>query len=102
MALGLGSSGMCSAAQHVLLWEDPTQHRAGQRRPSGQSAAESWGVSASHPLLQLCSFSSLALGMGLQPQIKCGLSNPCLLFYSQELSIVHSSETPGTNRTLHE
>lgn len=36
MALGLGS-GMCYAAQCVLLWEDPTQHLGGQRRSSGRS-----------------------------------------------------------------
>lgn len=44
MALGLGSSGMCSAAQHVLLWEDPTQQLGGQRRRSGQSLGR-WQLS---------------------------------------------------------
>lgn len=79
MALGLGS-GMCSAAQCVLLWEDPTQHLGGQRRSSGRSLGR-WQLSPGDfclpPPLQHCSFSCLALGMS------CGLSNPCLLLYSQ-------------------
>lgn len=37
MTLSLGSSGLCSAAQHVVLWEDPTQHLGRQRRLSGRS-----------------------------------------------------------------
>lgn len=44
MALGLGSSGMCSVAQHVLLWEDPTQHLGGQKRCSGWSLGR-WQLS---------------------------------------------------------
>lgn len=64
MALGLGSSGMCSAAQHVLLWEDPTQHRAGQRRPSGQSAAESWGGLCLPPLTAALLIQLLGPGDG--------------------------------------
>lgn len=40
--------------------------------------------------------------MGLELQISCLPSNLCLLLYSQELSILHSSDTPGSSGTLHE
>lgn len=60
---------------------------AGRAEETLRQVLERWqlsfGVCASHPSLQHCSGSYLALGMGLEPQINCGLSNPCLLIYSQ-------------------
>lgn len=78
MALGLGS-GTCSAAVCCCgkippsTWEGRGDPQAGPW--AGGSRVP--GISASHPPLQHCSFSCLALGMS------CGLSNPCLLLYSQ-------------------